>query len=613
MAEGKENLKKLLENAITYHSAGELDSAVNVYKKIISEEPANEIANNNIGIIYVIKENYDKAIEHFSNIIVSQPSSVDTYFNLAEAYMLKDDYLSAISVLEKASRLAPKDIQVLKNLAQCYKSVGDFESSLINYRQLISIESDNIDYMYEISEIYYLMENFERAIEYSMKVLNREKNDWRSKGLLADSFFHLKRYDEAVHMMKDLIEENPDKNALREKLSEYFIEQGKFNDALYQFETILSKEPGNIEYLQKYRELKNYIYENGEKAFLSELEATYEEKLKLKAKKYFEREDYKGIIHEFTKELINNSNNLFLLKSIARAYCRLYEYQDASKYYARYIEKDSKDYEIVYEYSTVLNKLGKFSDSKKLMEEGYSGKWKDEQLILQADNMNNLGMLEEAINLLERNQHNAEGVNIFIEIGNLYIKLGNNSAAQNVWNKGTKVFPHENILNWKLTELCYNDGSLRQALKYLKKYIESDQNDFEAFLFLAKIHLGLKKPKDAFQVWGEIIEKRPRSDNDILVKSKVLLYTERIEEGIKQLELVQDEYAEDWHYLFISGLSYLMKEEYDECVNIWESSISKDVDKFENEFFFIVKYFDKEKIQNLYKRWNRYEQKTITA
>jgi len=56
-----------------------------------------------------------------------------------------------------------------------------------------------------------------------------------------------------------------------------------------------------------------------------------------------------------------------------------------------------------------------------------------------------------------------------------------------------------------------------------------------------------------------------------------------------------------------------MKEEYDECVNIWESSISKDVDKFENEFFFIVKYFDKEKIQNLYKRWNRYEQKTITA
>jgi tetratricopeptide (TPR) repeat protein len=609
----RQDIKKLLEDALVFHRAGEYDNSVSLYRKILAIDPMNEIANNNLGIIYVMKENYDKAIEHFSKVIKLYPASIDAFFNLGKAFMMKDDYTNASKVLEKANKLAPKDKQILKNLAYSYKCFGDFERALINYRQVLNFDENDTTVMYEIAEIYYLMENYERASEFCLKILNRTPLDWKARGLLGDSFFYLKKFNESIEIMKSLISDYPNSVQFREKLADYYLEMGAFSDALHQYETILSKEPGNINFLNKYREIKDLIYNNGEKSFMAELESSYEEKLKLKAKKFFEKEDYNGLVREFTRELINNSNNLFLLKSIARAYCRLDNYEEASKYYERYLENDKKDFEITYEYATVLNKLSKFMDSKKYAEQVIKGgEVSEDILLLQADNLCNMGMLEEAIANIEKHAHILNSPAIYKKLGNFYKEAGNHTAAYNTWLKATKLFT-DNSFNMLLAKISCQDKNYKQAFKHIKKYTENDTSDFSGLEFLSRVYFNLKKPREAFQVWGEIIEKRPKNDNDIFIKARTLLYSERLDEANKQLDLIESKFGTQVRFKFLKGLAYLMAEDYNRCIEIWEECSNEDEDEFLSEFMFIVRYFDKDKLKNLLKRWSKYENEIISV
>ncbi|MGM0608593.1 MAG: tetratricopeptide repeat protein [Candidatus Muiribacteriota bacterium] len=607
------NPKDLLEEAIVYHKAGEYDSAVNFYKKILSREPSNEVANNNLGIIYVTRENYDKAIECFGSILKIYPNNVDAAFNLGKAFMMKEDFINASRSFEKANKLAPRDKEVLKNLAFSYKNSGDFEKALINFRQVLNFDENDASVLYQIAEIYYLTENFERASEFCLKILNRVSEDWKARGLLADSFFYMKKFNEALDIIKKLIEDYPDNLLFREKLADYYLEKGDFSEALYQLETILSKDPGNINYLNRYREIKSQLYKTEEKAFSSELESSYEEKLKLKAKKYFEKEDYNGMIREFTTELINNSNNLFLLKSIARAYCRLENYEEAVKYYDRYLKKEKGDSEITYEYANVLNKLGNFLEAHKFTELAIQkGEINEELLLLQTENLIRLGRVEDAISLLEKNVNKICAAKIYKKLGNLYKILNNNTAAYNIWHKATKLFPENNFFNMLLAQISDEDKNYRLSLKHIKKFLENSPDDFKALNLLARNHLELKKPREAFAVWSDIIDKRPKTDYDIVIKGRILLFTERYEEALKQLELIEDKFKHTPEFMFLRGLAFLMKDDYNSCINLWNKASEIDEDLIRKEFLFISKYFDKTKLKNLLKRWNKYESEIIS-
>ncbi|MFW5781855.1 MAG: tetratricopeptide repeat protein, partial [Candidatus Muiribacteriaceae bacterium] len=339
-----------------------------------------------------------------------------------------------------------------------------------------------------------------------------------------------------------------------------------------------------------------------------------EEKLKLKAKKHFEKEDYDGLIKDFSKELLNNSNNPFLLKSLARAYFRLQKYEESEKYYSRYISVKDDDDEINLEYASVLNHIGKYLDSRSILDSMIkNGQGNEDLVLLMSDNLLNMGLIEEAVTVLERFSANTNSRHVYLRLGELYTETGNLNSAYNIWLKGSKLFPDVNIFNMHLALLSYRTENYRQALRHVKKFLENDNGDFRALEFLSEILLKMKKPREAFRNWTDIIEKRPKNDRDILIKSKIFLYMERLDEALKQLELIEERLKEDVEYQFARGLAFLMHEDYNSCIEIWDSAYDTDRTEFERSFFFIVKYFDKEKIYNLFKRWDKYDDKAISS
>jgi tetratricopeptide (TPR) repeat protein len=71
---------------LAYQKAGDLDKAIQQYRKSLSLDPFYADAHNNIGIAYFDKGLVDNAITHFKHAIEIDPSHADAHYNLGVAY-----------------------------------------------------------------------------------------------------------------------------------------------------------------------------------------------------------------------------------------------------------------------------------------------------------------------------------------------------------------------------------------------------------------------------------------------------------------------------------------------------------------------------------------------
>jgi len=71
---------------LAYQKAGDLDKAIEQYRKSLSLDPFYADAHNNIGIAYFDKGLVDNAITHFKHAIEIDPSHADAHYNLGVAY-----------------------------------------------------------------------------------------------------------------------------------------------------------------------------------------------------------------------------------------------------------------------------------------------------------------------------------------------------------------------------------------------------------------------------------------------------------------------------------------------------------------------------------------------
>jgi tetratricopeptide (TPR) repeat protein len=107
-----DNVKKSLAKArvydysgLAYQKAGDLDEAIQQYRKSLSLDPFYADAHNNIGIAYFDKGLVDNAIIHFKHAIEINPSHADAHYNLGIAYGEKGLMGPAYEEIRKGIRL----------------------------------------------------------------------------------------------------------------------------------------------------------------------------------------------------------------------------------------------------------------------------------------------------------------------------------------------------------------------------------------------------------------------------------------------------------------------------------------------------------------------------
>ena len=179
-------INDLLKKGLTSLQNNDLETAKNIYNKVLVTDPKNYISLNNIGIIYFRQGDINKSIEYFKKVLEINPEYPQTHENLKVIYYnlgkLELSYNHEVEFLKLKSRSTNTNANLnslIPNIAKKLQSQNHVRTFFDNatLRHLIGNDNSKIDF----SEIFEKAQNskinrfisFEKRLDLFKSVSNK--------------------------------------------------------------------------------------------------------------------------------------------------------------------------------------------------------------------------------------------------------------------------------------------------------------------------------------------------------------------------------------------------------------------------------------------------------
>ena len=172
----KQELNKIMENAISNFKSGNLDEATILFKKIISLDKNSYQAIYNLGIIYSSKNDYEKAINNFLKAFKLNKS--EKYFtSIIDVYLINNQ-------IDKANEFINNNITDFKN---------EFKNTILEKLEYKKNQNHLIELYNDISDGHITKSIINKIEEYTKKYTH-DQLGWKLLG--------------SVYLKKDYIDES---------------------------------------------------------------------------------------------------------------------------------------------------------------------------------------------------------------------------------------------------------------------------------------------------------------------------------------------------------------------------------------------------------------------
>lgn len=145
------------------HKRGDLDRAINEYKKTLSENPKKEKAHFNLAIIYEKKGNMRGAMEHYTQTVKLNPLHEMALYNLATLHAGAGDPKEAIALYTRLLSLNPLNENAHYNLAVTYGLMNEHKMAIMHYKEVLKIAPGSADVYYNMGLMYKKLRLFDMA------------------------------------------------------------------------------------------------------------------------------------------------------------------------------------------------------------------------------------------------------------------------------------------------------------------------------------------------------------------------------------------------------------------------------------------------------------------
>jgi len=142
------DITNLLKNAQQFHAKGNLESALQLYNKILLLDPKNDEALHLLGVIAAQIGDFKQAVEKIDAAIKINPNDPSYYLNIGNALFSLKDYKTALSNFEKAIKLKENYAQAYSNRGNTFKEMGRLDLALESYDLAISFRPNYADAHY---------------------------------------------------------------------------------------------------------------------------------------------------------------------------------------------------------------------------------------------------------------------------------------------------------------------------------------------------------------------------------------------------------------------------------------------------------------------------------
>ncbi len=178
---------------------GDSAKAIQAYKKLLELYPDDRIGNNNMGMLYLMREEWDKAIEHLSVNVRTRAESYASYTNLSTAFFSKGMPDKALGVLQFYLDEIRENPHIRDNRAWIYVREGELEAAL---EEADRIGSEGLEMVPAIrGAVYQVRGELDQAESEYLKLMESKQPQFHNMGrkYLANLYLLQGKFEEAIH------------------------------------------------------------------------------------------------------------------------------------------------------------------------------------------------------------------------------------------------------------------------------------------------------------------------------------------------------------------------------------------------------------------------------
>ena len=214
------------------------------------------------GIHAAEKGDLQTAINQFRRVIQRDPQNTSAYFYLSRAYQEIGDLELALTACQQAINLRPDLAEGHNDLGQILHRQGQFQKAIKAYQYAIKLESKSVHFHYNLGTVYHTLGQFSKAETIYQTALNLDQQFTPARYNLGAIYQKQGRVNEAIEAYEQVLNEVPDHTDAHQSLTFAATEKQKlFGQLILKYQTAIVVQPDEAD---NYRKLGLAYYHIGQ-------------------------------------------------------------------------------------------------------------------------------------------------------------------------------------------------------------------------------------------------------------------------------------------------------------------------------------------------------------
>lgn len=190
---------------------------------------------------------WENDITLWEDCVKKAPNHARSLNNLGRVFLKKNNSVQAVKFLKQAIEISPSYVEAINNLGVAYYNQGQFDKSINLYKQSLDVESENVETLNNMGNALLKLNKPNQAITFYLKAKELDPDFFEPTMNIGNALIQLNRYDEAIALFSQFIEQHPDNFEAHVNLGVALTKKRRFNDALIFFQKALDIKSENAE------------------------------------------------------------------------------------------------------------------------------------------------------------------------------------------------------------------------------------------------------------------------------------------------------------------------------------------------------------------------------
>ena len=486
---------------VTHDLNDEPEQAIEAFSKAVLADPDNEALTLDLSTRLIMLKRFERAAALLNQSLKRPGASAQIDTRLAFVLQRMSRTNDAIHANEAAIRKAPKSIGAYENLFNLYRQNGQTNEAVRVVEQAARVPNPDAEFLVELSEMYFLQG---RPSQGTNGIANTRAHDVLKRAAdlnptnffvlqkLADGFTQLRDTKRAAATLVRLQLLHPDMPNIRERLLDMYLRDRDKKGAAEQLESLIRDNPTNP---QGYYLLGMLAFD----------EQRFKEAADHFHKTLLLNPNFEPAYYELAVCKMNLKQPKEALEVLAQAREK-FKNSFLSEYFSALAYMRMQDYTNAIQRLTSAEIIASATDTNRLTHVFYfqlgsacerAGRWGEGEKYL--------------LKSLKLSPDSPEALNY---LGYMYAERGTNlTQARAMLEQALKQEPDNTAYLDSLGWVCFQQGKLRDALKYIQRAIDLDKEpDATLFDHLGDVQAALKEFDKARASWRKALTLEPKPE-----------------------------------------------------------------------------------------------------